>query len=220
MYIIFVGGGRMSYYLSKTLLSEGHEVLILEKDARKCERITEDLGSICMRGDGCEVNTLIEAGTERADMLIAMTDEDEDNLVACQVARHKFEVPHTISRISNPKNEVIFKKLGVDTVISSTKAILEHIEEHVPTHPLTHLLSLEERELEIVEIKVFSTSPAVGKRVGDISLPSGAILLLVVGEEAPPTTLTDETILRAGDRVLAVLNPEHEKVLRAVLAGR
>jgi trk system potassium uptake protein TrkA len=136
------------------------------------------------------------------------------------VARHKFGVPHTISRINNPKNEVLFKKLGVDTTVSTTEAILGHIEEHVPTHPLTHLLSLEEKELEIVEIKVSPTSPALGKRVGDVPLPPGSLLLLVVGEDTPPRIPTDETVLRAGDRVMVALKPEHEEVLCAALAGR
>jgi len=141
MYFIIVGGGKVGYYLSQALLSEGHEVLILEKDPAKCGAICEQLGSVVVRGDGCEARTLGDAGTERADILIAVTDEDEDNLVACQVAKHKFKVPRTIARINNPKNEALFKKLGIDVTISSTNIILEHIEEEVPTHPLVHLLT-------------------------------------------------------------------------------
>ena len=108
MYIIVVGGGRVGYYLTQALLAEGHEVLIIEKDARVCQGIADELGSVCLRGDGCEVTTLIEAGTDRADMLIAVTGDDEDNLVACQVAKHRFKVLRTISRIKNPRHEVLF----------------------------------------------------------------------------------------------------------------
>ena len=111
MYIIIIGGGRLGYYLTKALLDEGHEVLIIEKDAAVCETIVAEMGSICIRGDGCEVSTLIEVGTGRADMFIAVTGDDEDNLVACQVAKHRFNVARTIARVRNPKNDIIFKKL-------------------------------------------------------------------------------------------------------------
>ena len=110
--MIVIGGGRVGYYLTKALLDEGHEVLLVEKNANICDIINDEMGSICFRGDGCEAATLGEIGTGRADMFIAVTGDDEDNLVACQVAKHKFNVPRTIARIRNPKNEIIFKKLG------------------------------------------------------------------------------------------------------------
>lgn len=173
MYIIVVGGGRVGYYLTKALLDEGHEVLLVEKNATICEVITDELGSICLRGDGCEAATLAEVGTDRADMLIAVTGDDEDNLVACQVAKHKFNVPRTIARIRNPKNETIFKKLGIDITISSTNIILENIETEVPTHPLTHLLTIRDKGLGIVEVKIPPGSATVGKLVKELSLPPG-----------------------------------------------
>ena len=150
MYIIVVGGGRVGYYLTRALLDEGHEVLLVEKEASICEAINDELGSVCVRGDGCEATILAEAGTDRADMLIAVTGDDEDNLVACQVAKHKFNAPRTIARIGNPKNKTLFKKLGIDITICSTNIILEHIEEKVPTHPLVRLLAIEDSGQEIV----------------------------------------------------------------------
>ena len=124
MYIIIVGGAEIGYRLANALLDEGHEVLVLEKRAEEAEFICSQLGSVCVRGDGCEAATLAEVGTGRADMLIAVTGDDEDNLVACQVAKHKFNVPRTIARIKNPKNKVIFKKLGIDVTVCSTDVIL------------------------------------------------------------------------------------------------
>jgi trk system potassium uptake protein TrkA len=181
MYIIVVGGGKVGFYLTSALLSEGHEVLILEKDPARCGAICEELGSVAVRGDGCEARTLEEVGTERADMFIAVTDEDEDNLVACQVAKHKFKVPRTIARINNPKNEALFKKLGIDVWVSSTNLILEHIEEEVPTHPLVHLLTLKGGALEMVEVRVPSNSPVVGKQMKDIAFPPDSLICLVIG---------------------------------------
>ncbi len=219
MYIIVVGGGRVGYYLTRALLEEGHEVLIVEKDANTCEAINDELGSICVRGDGCEVATLAEVGTERADMLIAVTGDDEDNLVACQVAKHKFNVPCTMVRITNPKNETLFKKLGVDVTVSSTNIILEHIEERVPTHPLTHLLAIENSGQEIVEIKIPPKSTTVGKSVRELSLPPGSKLALVIRKEGENHIPTLNTIFRAGDRVIALTTPESEEALRATLRG-
>ena len=192
MYIIVVGGGRLGYYLTKALIDEGHEVLIIEKDASFCQVITSEMGSVCLHGDGCEAAILDDAGTGRADMLIAVTGDDEDNLVACQVAKHKFNVPRTISRIRNPKNEAIFKKLGIDVTVSSTNIILEHIEREVPSHPLMHLLDIQGEGLGIVEIKIPLDSAAVGKQVKELSLPRDSILSLIIRKEKKPIVPTTE----------------------------
>ena len=218
MYFIIVGGGKVGYYLSQALLSEGHEVLILEKDPAKCGAICEQLGSVVVRGDGCEARTLGDAGTERADMLIAVTNEDEDNLVACQVAKHKFKVPRTIARINNPKNEALFKKLGIDVTISSTNLILEHIEQEVPIHPLVHLLTLKGGDLEIVEVNIPPSSPVVGKRMSEIDFPPGSVICLMTGRSGAHVP-TDDTILEADAQIVAVTRPESEGALRVALTG-
>ena len=219
MYIIIVGGGRLGYYLTKALLSEGHEVLAIEKDANVCESVVSELGSVCIRGDGCEVSTLAEGGISRADMLIAVTGDDEDNLVACQVAKHKFNVPRTIARIFNPKNETIFKKLGVDVTVSSTNIILEHIQEEVPTHTLTHLLTIRDKGLEIVEIKIPPESIMVGKTIKELSLPPKSNLFLIIRKGQKPIIPKANTILEAEDQIIAVTTPESEEKLRTTLNG-
>jgi len=219
MYIIIVGGGEIGYYLAKALLDEGHEILVVEKNAERSEFICDELGSVCVRGDGCEAATLTELGTGRADMFIAVTGDDEDNLVACQVAKHKFNVPNTIARIKNPKNEAIFKKLGIDVTVSSTNVILEYIEQEVPTHPLTHLLTIRDKGLEIIEVKIPPDSTTVGKPIKELSLPPESILSLIIRKEQKPRVPTANTILRAGDQIIAVTSPESEEALRATLTG-
>lgn len=218
MYIIVIGGGTVGYYLSKALLSEGHEVLVIEKNATKVQRIEDELGSMCIQGDGCEAATLEEAGTGRANLFVAVTDEDEDNLVASQIAKHKFNVPRTIARIGNPKNEALFKKLGIDVTVSTTNLILEQIEQEVPTHPLIHLLKLKRGGLEIVEVEIPPTSKAVGKQLSGLSLPPGAVLSLIIKEQGVQVPTADTTI-EAEDRVIAVIKPDSEQALRDVLAG-
>ena len=219
MYIIIIGGGKVGYYLGRALLDEGHEILVVEKDPDRNEFICGELGSVCIRGDGCEVATLTEVGTGRADMFIAVTGDDEDNLVACQVAKHKFNVPRTIARISNPQNETIFKKLGIDVTVSSTNIILENIEEEVPTHPLTHLLTIKDKGLEIVEVKIPPDSTTIGKSVKELSLPPETILSLIIRKQRKPIVPTADTILQAEDQIIAATTPESEEALRTALRG-
>ena len=218
MYIIIVGSGIVGYHLCRALLAEGHEVLVIEKDAKKCEQLTDELGSVCIRGDGCETATLIEAGVERADMFIAVTNEDEDNLVACQVAKHRFNVPRTIAMVIDPKNEKIFSRLGVDFAVSVTNILLEHIAEEIPTHRLTRLLDLR-GNLEIVEVKISETSRAAGKVLGELSLPPDSNLILVIRNGQKPQIPTEETVLETGDRIIALTPNENEESLRLSLAG-
>jgi trk/ktr system potassium uptake protein len=219
VYIIVIGGGKVGYYLAKELVEEGHEVLVIEKDSAKCDRIAEELGDIVLLGDGCEASTMEMAGFNRADMLIAVTGDDEDNLAACQVAKAKFNLPRTVARINNPKNEEIFKRLGIDTTVSATAAILAHIEQELPTHPLIHLLTLKGSGLEIVEVKVPDTAAVVGKRVRDISLPEQSLIVLIVDKEGAPRVPGSDEVIRAGDEVLAVARTEAEDTLRTVLAA-
>jgi trk system potassium uptake protein TrkA len=219
MYIIIIGGGKVGYYLAKALLDQGHEILIVEKDANKSELIRNELGSACIRGDGCEVTTLTDVGTGRADMFIAVTGDDEDNLIACQVAKHKFNVPRTIARTNNPRNEAIFKKLGIDVTISSTNIILEYIEQEVPTHTLTHLLNISDKGLEIVEVKIQPDSPTIGKMIKELSLPPGSFLSLIIRKKEKPQVPTAETTLQAEDQIVAVTTPEAEEALRTTLRG-
>jgi len=220
MYIIVIGGGRLGYYLLKALLKEGHEVLVLEKDARVCKTITDELGSVCFRGDGCEAATLAEVGTGRADMFVAVTGDDEDNLVACQIAKHKHNVPRTISRIRNPGNAVLFKKLGVDVTVSSTDLIIESIEREVPTHPVTQLLTLDEKGLVIVDVKIPPESSTVGKAVKDLDLPRDSKLALIIPTEGSAHVPAAHTVLHAGDQVIAITPPESKEALRAALSGK
>jgi trk system potassium uptake protein TrkA len=219
MYIVVVGGGRLGYNLLKALLNEGHEVLLLEKDARICKTITDEMGSVCYRGDGCEAATLAEVGTGRADMLVAVTGDDEDNLVACQVAKHKHNVPRTIARIRNPQNAELFKILGVDVTVSTTDLILEAIEREVPTHPLTQLMSIDEKGLVIVDVKISPESTTVGKTVKELSLPQESKLALIIPGEGSAHVPAANTVLHAGDQIIAVTSPESKDELKAALRG-
>jgi trk system potassium uptake protein len=219
MYMILVGGGKVGYHLAKALLAEGHEVLIIEKDRNRIDFICNELGSICLLGDGCEASIQAEAGTSRADMLVAVTGDDEDNLVACQVAKYKFKVPRTIARSSNPKNETLFQMLGIDVTVSSTNVIMEIIQQEVPTHIITRLLKIHDKGIELVGIKIPADFKCVGKMIRDLSLPEDSTLLSIIRRDLKPLLALPDIIIQTGDEIIAVTPIRNEEKLRIALKG-
>jgi trk system potassium uptake protein len=218
MYIIIVGGGKVGYYLAKSLLNDEHEVLIIEKDKRKCDIISAELGGVVMRGDGTDSIVMEEAGMKRCDLAIAVTGDDEDNLMICQMAKKKFDVKRTISRINNPKNEHIFRLLGIDHTVSVTDLILAQIEREIPAHSLVHLLTLRDVGVSFVEAKVPEDSPAVGKKLRDLKVPDDVVIPLIIRNNKGIVPY-GETVLMAGDEVIAVTTIAEEDVLERILAG-
>ncbi|HUV53185.1 MAG TPA: NAD-binding protein [Dehalococcoidia bacterium] len=220
MYIIIIGGGEVGSHLSKILLNDGHEVLIVEQDAARSEKLADELGSIVLRGDGCEAATLESIGAARADMLVAVTDDDARNLVACQVAKYRFKVRRTIARVTNPKNEDIFKILGVDVTVCSTQLILAHIEQELPSHPLIPLLKLKTGTLEVIEAKIPPDSNLIGKKLKSFVLPKGSAVLLIISKEKGPQIPTDDTLLAAEDEVVAITEAHNEEAIKAMLTSK
>ncbi len=219
MYIVVVGGGEVGCYLARILVSDGHEVLVLEKQRQRAEFAAEELGEVIVRGDGCEARTLQDVGTGRADMLIAVTGDDEDNLVACQVAKHKFNVPRTIARIKNPRRKHLFEKLGIDATVSSTELILAHIERELPAHYLTPLLKLRGGDLAMIEVRIPPGSRTVGRRLGDFRLPEKSLISLIIGKDKEPQIPTPDTILEEGDQIVGITKSGNEDALRVALTG-
>jgi trk system potassium uptake protein TrkA len=218
MYVIVVGGGKVGYYLTKELLAAGHELVLLEKDGRRARQIADEVGSIVLNRDGCEGKHLEEAGANRASIVAAVTGDDEDNLVVCQMAKHHFDVPRTIARVNNPRNEELFRHLGVDEIISPTRMALAAIEQDIPVHELLHLAQLEGGELELIEAQIGEDSPAIGRKPGDIELPEGCSLFVLIRDDSAQQ-IRPETIFQAGDKVLAISRTECETDLHRQLIG-
>lgn len=213
MYIIVGGGGDVGYYLTRNLLSRGHEVLLLEKSANRVQSLSEELGQSVIKGDACEARTMEEAGAQRADVIIAVTGEDEDNLVICQMAKKRFNVTRTIARLNNPKHEELFQKLGIDVTISPTKAILSLIESELPGPHFIPLMTLKKAGLEIVALNVPPLSPVAGKKLSQINLPRKSTLALIMRGNEPLFPNAD-TELQENDEVYALLSSEGEEELR------
>jgi trk system potassium uptake protein TrkA len=219
MYVIVVGGGKVGYYLAKSLLEEKQEVLVIEQDAQRCRALSDELGVSVMLGDGCEASTMEEAGMGRADVVVAVTGDDEDNLVVCQVARHKFNVGRTVARLNNPKNEKIFRRLGIDVTVSSTELILSQIERVIPAQPLVHLLSLKNVGVIFVEMEIQPGSPAVGRPLRELGIPDDCIFPLVIRGGDLAIIPYGDTQLQVGDHVVAVTSEVSSDTVRRILRG-
>jgi trk system potassium uptake protein TrkA len=219
MYVIVVGGGKVGYYLAKSLLEEKQEVLIIEQDAQRCQALSDELGVNVMLGDGCEASTMEEAGMGRADVVVAVTGDDEDNLVVCQVAKQKFNVARTVARLNNPKNEKIFRRLGIDVTVSSTELILSQIERVIPAQPLVHLLSLKNVGVSFVELEVPPGSPAEGRPLRELGIPDDCIFPLVIRGGDQAIIPYGDTELHAGDHVVAVTSEASAGTLRRIIRG-
>src|SRR3954454_20807305 len=217
MFVLVIGGGKVGYYLTKELIASGHEVVLMEKHVPRADQIKDEIGSVVIAHDGCEGKYLAEAGANRADIVAAVTGDDEDNLVICQMAKHYFDVPRTIARVNNPKNEELFRHLGVDEIISPTRMILGSIEQDIPVHELLHLAALE-GGLEIIEAQLQEGSRAIGRNAAEIAMPDACSLLPVVrdGRAVKPDSAL---VLREGDKVIAIGRSDCEVPLRAQLIG-
>lgn len=217
MYIIIVGGGNIGYYLAKTLVAARHEVLLMEKDRLRYRTISEELGEVVMQGDGCEVSQQNQAGFGRADAVVAATGSDDDNLVVCQMAKMEHNVPRTISRVNDPRNEALFHKLGIDATVSSTKIIYNLIEQEVGGGEVIPLAALNRGNIEIVEIEIGPRSPVLNQEIRGLTLPSETLIISIIRNDHAILPSGD-THFEVGDSVIALVAAVREHDLRDIFA--
>jgi trk system potassium uptake protein TrkA len=205
MYIVVVGAGKVGWNLARELIGKGNEVTVIESDPSRFAMVEEELEHAVHYGDGSELWVLERAGVARAEMVIAVTGDDEDNILICQVAREKYGVERVIARCNNPRNLQHFELLGIKPAVSATDLILRLIEHEVPRYGFLHLLDLPQERLEIIEIEVAEGSPAAGAMVKDLGLPDGSLAIAILRHGTGFVPLADSTI-EAGDEVLIVLD--------------
>jgi trk system potassium uptake protein TrkA len=223
MFILIVGGGKVGTYLARGLLKQQHEVVVIEKDSRKAQMMTNLLESdIAVVGDGCDPNVLLQAGVARADVVVADTGDDEDNLVVVLISK-KHSKARCIARVNNPKNKLIFESLDSEQpviVISSTEIILDIIDDRVNATTLETLARLGKGDLELVQLSIMNDSPASGRRIADLSLPAGSVIVAVdrgAGEVVIPN---GETVFAPGDAVVAMIKHSARADVCHALVGR
>jgi trk system potassium uptake protein TrkA len=216
MYLIVVGGGKVGVNLTRELEDQGHEVTLIENSRSRYNSIEQEFEHRVQYGDASELWVLERAGIVRADMVIAVTGDDEDNILICQVAKEKYAVDRIIARVNNPRNRQHFDLLGISPVVSATGLILNLIEHEVPHHNLVRLLDLESEKIEIIELRIPEDSPIAGKRILDIETPERTLLISVL-REGTGFVPDAESVLQAGDDILAVLDPAKENSLKLAL---
>jgi trk system potassium uptake protein TrkA len=221
MYILIAGGGKVGANLARTLLKDGkHEVTLIEQRRDRFERLEQEFEHQAVLGDATELYVLERAGIARPpDIVAALTGDDEDNLIICQLSREKYGVEKVIARVNDPRNQTHFDLLGIAPTVSATRGLMALIEHEVPEHDLVHLLELRKENLEIVEVQIPEGAPAAGQRVERLSLPEGSRLISIM-RNGRSEIAVGSTELRPGDQVLAILQPGKEDELRRVLLAR
>ncbi|MFN8175088.1 MAG: TrkA family potassium uptake protein [Solirubrobacteraceae bacterium] len=210
MYVIIAGGGKVGWNLARELIAKGHEVTAIEQERRRYLTVESELEHAVQYGDATELWVLERAGIARADLVIAVTGDDEDNILICQVAKEKYLVGRIVARVNNPRNYQHFKLLGIQPAVSATDLILRLIEHEVPQYGLVQLLALEEERLEIIEVEIAEGAPAAGRRVSELAMPDGSLVISVLRDGAGFVPKPD-TVVEPGDEVLLILDPGLER---------
>jgi trk system potassium uptake protein TrkA len=218
MYILIIGAGKVGYFLAKRL-HDKHTLCILDKDRNLCEEIAKELDILVIHGDGCDPHALEEGGIERADVVAAVTGDDEDNLIICQLAKERYNVRRTVGRVNDPNNEHTFSELGIDIPVDSTKIIAKIIEEEVSFSDFVNLMSFKRGKLTIVRVDLPKDSPVIHKEVKDIHLPPDSVLVSILrGEEV--IVPKGDTLLEPGDDIIAITTIGTEPQLLNLLVGK
>jgi len=218
MYFVVAGGGEVGYHLSKALLEAGHEVMIIERDRKRALWIEEQLGSVVINAPADEGRFQIQAGCQRADAVLAVTGDDEDNLIISQLAKLKCGANRVIARVNNPKNEIVFKAMGIDETLSSTRVLMGVIEQELPTGGFMPLMPLTRSDLEIVEAEIAVGSPAAAKEDEAVGLPKGAHIGAIV-RKAKILHAHRDTKLEVGDRIIVFAPTAAEQEVKKALFG-
>ena len=219
MYVIIAGAGKVGLNLARELIAKGAEVTLIEGYRPRYLVVEEELEHAAQYGDATELWVLERAGIQRADLVIAVTGDDEDNILISQMAKEKYLCQRIVARVNNPRNLPWFKLLGVQPAVSATDLILRLIEHEVPQYGLVHLLALEEERLEIIELEVGEDAPAAGKAIADVALPDGALIISVLPKGGGGYVPKADTVVNAGDEVMVILDPGLESDITAQFAA-
>ncbi|MGH7708108.1 MAG: potassium channel family protein [Vulcanimicrobiaceae bacterium] len=222
MFIIVVGGGKVGTYLASALLAQNHEVVVIEKEPRKVQYMSSILeNDVALIGDGCDPLVLDQAGIERADVVVADTGDDEDNLVVCLITK-KHSKARCIARVNNPKNKAIFASIDRErpiTMISSTEIILDSINEHVNVRDYSIIAKLKDGDLELVRVQLPAGAPVDGKKISQIALPRGCIVVAIDRSGQEMIVPNGETMLHAGDEIILMAKQSTGGPIRTALVG-
>jgi trk system potassium uptake protein TrkA len=216
-YVLVIGGGKVGYYLAKHLIERGYEVTLVEKNRERAEWISHQLGTVSlMVGDGDEMAFLGTTGIERAGVVVAATGDDEDNLVACQLAKRKFGVPRTIARVNNPTNVKVFRTLGIDVPVSATELLMGLIEAELGHSELVRGVAVKASGASLVDVALPELSTLLGKRLDEVPLPEGEIIVCVVRGGRPVVPRPEEVVQQGDELIIYSHTLDVERVSQAI----
>lgn len=213
MYIVIVGGGDVGLSLTRLLQEEKHEVVLVEKDPTRFARLSDELGETVIMGDGADLGTLLDMGANRADVLVAATGTDQDNLVICQLAKLIYLIPRTIAVVNDPKNEEIFSSLGVDATVSSTGIIASLIEEKIDAGMAIPLLAFKECGLEIFKTQLSTESSIIKKKISQLDLPKDLIIIAAM-RGSQVIIPKGDTVFLPGDTIIMLIREENKEAFK------
>lgn len=227
MFILIVGGGKVGSYLTRALIAQSHEVVVVEKQEKKARALELLLDTnVTVVGDGCDPEVLRQAGIERADVVVADTGDDEDNLVVTLIAKRQSNHPRCIARVNNPRNKMIFESLDSEdpiVVISSTEILLDVLNEHVNASQYHQMLAsmtlFNKGNLELLKVTVPANSPMAGKRLSDISFPRNSVVVAIDRPDMDLVIPTGDTCIECNDQVLIIVKKGAADQVRAALVG-
>lgn len=211
--VLILGGGKLGYYLAKTLLEGDHSVMIIEKSRRRCEYISDNLNIPVICGDGTRPEVLGRAKAGAFDVFVALTGRDEDNLIGCELAKKQFGIKRTLSRSNDPKNAALMKKLGIDITLNSTKIIADMIDHEIDSAPVQMMASISNSNAIISEYDIPADWSSSGKKIMELEMPENCVLVYIIrGEEL--LIPRGSSVIEAGDRVLALTVGNASKKLK------
>ena len=217
MKMVIVGGGKVGWNLARIMLERRHTVSLIERDRQKCEKLADELDAAIFRGDGTNVAVLEAAGTQDADVFMTVTGRDQDNLVACQVARDHFHAKKVISRVNDPRNIETFRVLGIENIVSSTDILTKMIEQEADLAHMHLIATLNQGKAGICSMTLPSNTALDGVALKDISLPRGTLVISLI-RRGVLTIPNGSTLLQAGDELVAVSEEKSQKALMRALA--
>ncbi|MBB2984890.1 potassium channel family protein [Terracoccus luteus] len=217
MRVVIAGAGSVGRSIARELLGNGHQILLIDKDADdvQASRVPE---ASWLLADACEITALEEAHLETSDVVVAATGDDKANLVISLLAKTEFGVPRTVARVNNPKNEWMFdESWGVDVAVSTPRLMTALIEEAVSIGDLVRIFEFQQGRAAMVEITLPDVSPFAGRRVGDVDWPIDTVLVAIIREQRPLAPTPDDA-MEAGDELLFITTTEQEEHLQAIVA--
>ncbi len=213
-----MGSGKLAYFLAKQFASKGYHITVVNTDQQEAVTFSRSLKATVIHGEGSNPTILSQAGAYQADVVLGLTGNDEDNLIACQIAQKEYGVPRTVALVNDPENRPIFEKLGISVAFSATEIIANLIEQQTSSDEIKNLLPVAEGKINVTEIAISESASIAGKTLDDLQLPTGTLIASILrqGDVLVPG---GDTVLQSGDRVILISQPEYYGQLLRLLGA-